>query len=180
MKNNDTVFPQPQLKIQSLYSSLVQDPYPYMDLEKRIIKYAADIGTGFIVLQQHHGIFIMYIENAVFQWTDGICRNDNELLKLTIKLRLFNDRKEYFLYKSSHQNNFSLRVREDTQSKQLNSDKIYFHDVLSPLRNSIAATISDNPNIKYMLTVRNYLAFDKASQSSRYIDSRFLSLQPLL
>jgi len=134
-------------------------------------KLAESIGNGFIILWQHHEIFVGEIKNKEIEWCDNKSMiKDDLFINHFVQLRAFDETKEFYFWKTAHE--IKGRLREDGMD---DSKDVPFIKSDLVLREVIANQLlkldkyKGKSNLKVI--TRNYI--NEEGQAG-YVDSRFV------
>lgn len=129
---------------------------------KGINEVADNLENGYMVLWQHHAIFTGKVEDKVICWLSG----SPELGDIHfVRLRAFNESKEYHYWKGTH--SIEGRLRDD-----LVGTEIEVVDACMVLR-SVVGRVIQQPLCR--IISRNYILYDDDTGQAGYRDSRFVN-----
>lgn len=140
---------------------------------KGIEELTSHICNGYVVLWQHHAIFIGIIEVGKVHWLNDAQPVDGH--NRFLRLRAFNASTEYHFWRSGADFRGRLRIDAEGDSSEIVDTKMKLRSVIGkPLRKAHPDLATED----LAVVTRNYISYDKATQQAGYVDSRFLDFKP--
>ncbi|MBX2929799.1 MAG: hypothetical protein KF852_18340 [Saprospiraceae bacterium] len=133
---------------------------------------AQRIGEGYIILWQHHAISTGLIEGGKIHWRSEAkpVMDDAHLLKI----RAFNEVREYYFWRSSDGMRGRLRSDEDGEVQDFLDAKMMLRSVVGKPLQKVRHDLVSN---QLTLITRNYIGYDRDTYQAGYVDSRFVAFQ---
>ncbi|MCZ2459993.1 MAG: hypothetical protein LC128_10255 [Chitinophagales bacterium] len=141
-----------------------------------IVVVAEEIKEGYIVLWQHHGVFVGEVKNKKVSWLYDSKKNkqvysEEEIKKDNIvRIRAFTETKEIHIWRSG--NELKGRLRTDDAGKEME-----YIETDMKLRSVIAHPLKNNEKFNsedIFLRTRNYIGYTDDIRQAGYVDSRFV------
>jgi hypothetical protein len=132
-----------------------------------------EISQGFVLLWQHHAIFSGVVESGEVSWLndDKPVAGDEHFLRL----RAFNEAKEYHFWRSGHELRGRLRIDSMGDEQEAIDTQMLLRGVVGrPLQKANVSLAYDN----LAVVTRNYIDYAEATHQAGFTDSRFVTFQP--
>lgn len=130
---------------------------------------AKNIDQGFIVLWQHHAIFIGVIEDGKVHWIDESqpVEDDSHIARL----RAFNETQEYHFWRSGGQIKGRLRTDAEGDTQAIVDTQMVLRGVVAK---NLFKKLRANEKDTIFIQTRNYIEKNEIGQTG-YTDNRFLN-----
>lgn len=130
---------------------------------------ARQIGEGYIVLWQHHAIFVGEVKGNEVTWLDDIQPAEGD--KHLVRMRAFSEAQEYHYWRSGGNIHGRLRMDAPGEGQEV-------VDTSMMLRGGVGKLWGKEEKDKWAVVTRNYIDYDDTNQQVGYVDSRFVKFQP--
>jgi hypothetical protein len=175
MNNESTIsLPKYQYTLRSAQTESVH--YPFTSLED----ITTELGSGYIVLWQYHSIFVGKVEHGLVRWLSTKGEQPENEQKHIVRLRAFNEDREYHIWRSDDRLEGRLREDKVIGRSNMETEAIPTVDTCMVLRGVVGELLASSREFENMeklhIQTRNYVGYNDIGQAG-YEDSRFVSIK---
>lgn len=129
-----------------------------------------DLQMGWIVFWQYHAVFTGQIKSGEIQWlSDAHPETDDKQL---VRIRAFNESKEYHFWKSGQEIKGRLRTDGAGEPTEYIQTKMVLRSVVANPLKKASSELSEGT---LAVMTRNYIGYHPETHQAEYVDSRFVN-----
>lgn len=132
-------------------------------------KAAEELGSGHIILWQHHGIFIGEISSGQINWLGKPDEDEKHIQRV----RAFNETTELHFWRQG--NHMNGRKREESDS----GDETEVNDITMKLRGAVANVMPEMNNEILGIKTRQYIGYHPVTHQAGYVDCRYVDFEEM-